>query len=529
MKNLFIYFKKHQGLILSLLLLIVCIFTGTAGVMSAVATVAPGNPTPTAGTEGLPTQLPGEATTVSNAREAGGDLIQNDIDEQIAILGTDENVLDTIKRRVRRQVKVTGMEVDHYMIDEERVTCKTNAAYTGVAGTTSAVLKVSQADAKLFPEFYTINVRGVNGYDPTGKIIQTGVDLMLFVTGKDNSSGCPIVMAVNGPKVNATDADCYIQSIPADTVLISLAPAAYETQMNIAPSSAVPEGETIFLQKMLLNSIVSDYFEAQKKRIPFAQATIAEALIRQYRLRCCRTAWVGIKSKFKVNVGKDLGEQFIYTSGGIRWQIKKQYDLTAKMTVEDLINISMVKFTGRNCSNHAIWLCGKELLAEIQKLDITLHRDITVTKQTVFGMKCTRFETIFGDMDFIHDPTLDVLGYKKCGAVLDMEGFVRYYLKDAEEHNQDMKSQGEEAVRQVIITTDALCLKGYSHIWVNGEGISADIPGTVSVTSGVTLPLTPVKGDVFVLTVTDGVKAPGIYEYNGTAWVDYTGDLLSRA
>jgi hypothetical protein len=51
------------------------------------------------------------------------------------------------------------------------------------------------------------------------------------------------------------------------------------------------------------------------------------------------------------------------------------------------------------------------------------------------------------------------------GGLIDEEGLVRYYMK-----NEDAKTEnveGEEATRQVVMTIDCLCLKGYSHMWVS--------------------------------------------------------------
>lgn len=92
-------------------------------------------------------------------------------------------------------------------------------------------------------------------------------------------------MAVNGPKVNATDDYCTVPTIPSGTEIILLSSAAYETQKFIAPSTIVPVPERMYLQKQLCNSIVSDYFAAQKKRIQFNKSQIAEAILRQFRLR----------------------------------------------------------------------------------------------------------------------------------------------------------------------------------------------------------------------------------------------------
>ncbi|MBR3613026.1 MAG: hypothetical protein IKL54_07000 [Bacteroidaceae bacterium] len=539
MKKVFNFFKENPMflLLMAVAVLLALFADEQAGLSLAMATVvAPGTTKPSKGIAGLPTQGLGDATTVSNASELSPDLMEAEVDDRIIGVASDESVIDTIKRKVRRQVRVTSFEVDHYLIDDKRSKAYTNETYTGIGATRAEIPFSTTGERKIFQEYFTAICKGVNGYDSTGQIEMPGVDLMLFFVGKNSTTEAPIAMAVNGPKVNATDDYCTVPTIPSGTEIILLSSAAYETQKFIAPSTIVPVPERMYLQKQLCNSIVSDYFAAQKKRIQFNKSQIAEAILRQFRLESCRTAWVGQPGKFKVQaMDAAMGYQWDYFSKGIRWQFKRQYDLASKITFADLINLSMVKFTGFNCTKKAIWLLGKQLLNDIQKIDLTLHKNINVTNSNVFGIECTRIHTVFGDIDLIHDPTLDALGYSNCGGLIDANGLVRYYMK-----NEDSKTEnvdGEEAQRQVVMTIDCLCLKGYSHIWVNGSASESDIPGTSRVTSSATLPESPKTNDVVVLTadVKHSVNgedklwfsAGSVVTYNGSTWVEYTGEIIA--
>ena len=103
--------------------------------------------------------------------------------------------------------------MDHYLIDEQKAVVETTEKYTAASSQT-AVIKVPSTDADLFQEYGTIIAKGVNGYDPTGQKELEGVDLMLFIVGKDDSNGgSPIVRAVNGPKSQSTDMDCNVPTI----------------------------------------------------------------------------------------------------------------------------------------------------------------------------------------------------------------------------------------------------------------------------------------------------------------------------
>ena len=529
------FIKREKDVILSLMLTLICVFVGGGVLMAEVTVATTAGATATAGQAGLDTQMPGSPTTVSGVEAGAGgmgmdNLIQPDIDEDITQIATDESVLDTIKRRVKRQVRVDAFEVDHYMIDEKRNTGKSTAAVAEAKTTAQFAIPMSDADAKLFYDYTTAVVKGVKGYAADGTT-QTDAFLMLYCVGK-NDSGHPKFKCVNGPKASTSQSDPGTPAIPSGSDIILLGSAGYETQERIEPNTIIPTPKRVYLQKRLCNSIVSDYFDSQKKRIPFQKAQIAEASLRQYRLECCRTDWVGVKSKFKVQAqDKTLGDQNVYTSEGVRWQIKRSYELIeGKITLVDIVGLAKFKFTGYNCSKKALWIMGKDLLADIQTIDMTLHKDISMADSEVYGIKCTKLKTVFGDINLIHDPVLDRLGYSKCGALLDEDGLVRYWRKNETQRSE--KVEGEEAKRDIVMCIEALCLKGYSHVWVDGSGVAEEDSSMVKIVPSATIPTNASTGDVIILTADitgdDKPKKGDILEYNGTAWVAYTGTLLGE-
>lgn len=530
------FFNKEKWTILSIFMTLLCVFLGGGFMMAdASVTVTSDGASAQEGAAGLQTQVPGQATTVSGARQAGGEgteqsLVQADIDEDIFLIGTDETVLDGIMRKAKRKMLCTGFEVDHYVIDERKSYAVTTAQYNASSKEQDA-LSVSAADQKLFGVCGTLIAKGVNGYTSDGQTPIPGSDLMLYVVGKD-SSGNPIVRVLNGPKSSSTDDFCTIPTIPSGTKLIFLAVAGAETQKWVSPNMVIPTPNRVYLQKMIMNQIVSDYFNAQKKRIPFAESTIAEAVIREFRKECNRTLWIGQKSKFKVDRGQ-MGIQYVYTTEGIRWQIKRQYDHVGVWTFEEIIALAKMKFTGQNCSKKAFWLMGKNQLESIQNIDFTKHKDITMTSATVWGFEVTQLHTVFGDFYLKHEPTLDYIGYENSGAILDEQGIVRYYMKNEETSTDNV--EGEEAKRKCIISTNALALKGTSHIWVNGEDGASDLPGGVVIkpwSNASSAPTSPALNSVYLLTVActaiSGSKAGELYQWDGSVWKKYEGTIYVK-
>lgn len=265
------------------------------------------NPTPTPGTAGVQSQVPGSPTTVSAVAGATdgvgpGNLVQSDIDQELFKFKSDDTPLMQLMLKAKK-VKVNSPEVDHYMIDEPRSSVVTTSA---VAESTQQqfILPLPANDASIPRPYGTLLVKGVDGYTEDGKTKTPGKDVMLFVVGHDTASGNPIVRAVNGPKQQASDEFCTTPAIPAGTTLIILSNALYETQKEVDPDLIVPQAQTVYLQKRGMNQIVSDYYEAQKKRIPFGKAVIAEAAITNFKVRGNRTLYAGRKAKFSVQTDR---------------------------------------------------------------------------------------------------------------------------------------------------------------------------------------------------------------------------------
>ena len=539
MKNLISILKKEKWTIFSIMLTVLSVIIGSPAMLAADATVpvteGP-SPKPSPGQEGVETQLPGQPTTVSGVAEAtggvGGDgLIQPDIDEQITLIGTDEFVLDGLMRRAKRKVKVTGYEVDHYIIDEQKASVFTKEEYTG-SNQKQGVIKLESEDQELFQEYGTILVKGVNGYDEKGKTPIAGTDLMLYIVGKDSSND-PICRAINGPKSNETDEYCNMPTIPQGTELVILSNALAETQKEVAPDIIIPTPKRVYLQKTAMNQIVSDYFDAQKKRIPFQQATIAEAALKQYRRKNNRTLWVGRKGRYRLDRGK-MGMQYVYFTEGVRWQFKREWEHKGAWTFADIIALAKMKFTGQDCSKEAMWLMGRDLLEQIQNIDFTKHKDISMTSKTVWGFACTQLHTVFGDFYLKHEPTLDYIGYSNSGGIFDLNGLVRYFIKNEEKSSENI--EGEEAKRDAVISINALALKGYSHIWVNGDESNDGLTGVTIVVewdNASNAPEEPKMNQVFYLKqactgINASSKAGEFWRWDGEAWVQYKGEIYAK-
>lgn len=475
--------------------------------------------TPTPGSAGLNTQVPGQSSTVSGLADASGgiapgNLVETDIDEQLFRFQSEDTVLMSLMLKSKK-VKVNSPEVEHYMIDEQRSTLTVNSA-VAAANANSFILPLEANDQQIPRDYHTLLVCGVDGYAADGKNKTPGKDLMLFVTGRDTATGNPVCRAVNGPKQTAAD-QCSTPAIPAGAKVKLLANAMYETQKEVDPDLIIPQPSIVYLQKRGMNQIVSDYFEAQKKHIRFTQAMIAEQSILNFKRAGNRTLWASQKGKVSVNVPK-LGQQFVYFTEGVRWQFKRELQHTGKWSIEKLIALAKLFFTGEDVPKSALLLAGKNLLEEIQCIDFSKHPEIQIiSTQNPIGWSVTRIHTVFGDIDIKREPTLDTLGWSNSGALLGEDRLVHYAYSS--QHEFSDRVEGEEATRKGMVVWDALCLKGACHIWIDGEGETTAGATTYNIWESETAPTASdvTDGTVYYFTADCKLNETQTAQ-NGTMW-----------
>lgn len=543
------YVRNEKRFILSLVLMILGIAFGDASVLMAegvtVAPPAPEGGTATEGHEGLQTQLGGQDTSVTTLERGGetGDIIAEDIDEDIAKFRPDFFPIDTIARKAAKKKRKTNYVVKHYNIDASRITCITNAEHTESASKKRVALPIDAADGSVFNVYDTINVRGVDGYASDGSTVTPGVDLMLYVVALDASSGLPVVVAINGKKQNPADVECYVLSIPEGTALYCMAKAGSESQLFCPPTNQAPTPREVYMQRKMSNTKFTEYFENVKKKVAWDKEDVMENDLWEFRRKCEVSYLLGIKGKIAIKDAQypNRGIENVYFQEGIMWSIKKHYEYTkGKFSFADFIGITKMKFTGNNGSKEAFVGVGKDLLEDMMKVDYTLTKDINVKSREKWGIKFQAFESSFGTMNVVHLPILDEVGLSEIGICLDLDMLVLYKMEE-ERRNINMETQGEAAERNVTIQTDCLTLKGYSHLLIkpNTSGFNDAEPDLVKAKTndGATLPsegnkegaILYLKKDVASTGTNDELKAGMLAQWNGTKWVKYDGDVYIGA
>ena len=445
------------------------------------------------GTAGLDTQVGNQPTTVTGAAEvtggiAPGNLIETDIDDELFKFSSDDTPLMNLMLKAKK-VTVNSPEVQHFMIDEPVAVITTSDA------SDSGIIKFSAADAVKVHAYDTLCVQKVKGDD--------GRPVQLFVTSVNETNGYVSVLCDNLHKgIGQEYGVLGAGDIPANTDITILGNALYETQKEVDPDLVLPMPEIVYLQKRGMNNIVSDYFDSQKKRIPFTQATIAEAAIRNFKVKGNRSLWISQKSKMRVKAKKTGDLQYVYKMEGVRWQFKREFNHSGKWTYERFVSLAKMFYTGEDVPATSIGLCGKNFLERLQTIDWSGHPEIKIDQKTnKLGWSVMNIHTAFGDLAFKHEPTLDRIGYSNSCALLGEDRLVHYQRKAESSFND--RVEGEEASRSGVLVWDALALKGSCHIWIDGEGAGEKAPGATEMEfwSGSSMPTASqaVDGTVYVL------------------------------
>lgn len=467
---------------------------------------------PTLGSAGLDTQVKGTAATVSSMSDAtggigDGHLIKRHVDRKIFQFKSNDTPLMQLML-LAQTIEVKSPEVEHWMYDEPRSSVTTDTAVAANTGKQQFVLPLKASDHGIPRPYDTLLALHVNGYAADGKTVEHGRDLMLFVTGTDTTTGNPIVQAVNGPRTKAADEFCTVPAIPAGTTLVLLSNAMYETQTEVDPDMIVPVRETLYLQKRGFNQVVSDYLKDQETEVDFGLDIQAEVALTNFKNRGNRTLYAGRGGKLRTNTGK-AGVQWIYYTTGVRYQVRKELEHFGTWTLRELIATAKMFFTGEDVPKTGLVLCGKNFLENIQCIDYKDHPEIRISNVVnPIGWEVTKLTTVFGNLEFKYDPTLDRLNWSNSAIILSPDRLVHYVRSGM--HQNSERIVGEEATRESNIVWDGLALKGSCHIWINGEieskGNNAPNAQVYQLWSSKDAPAEVSDGCIYFLTV----DCPGI-------------------
>ena len=537
--SMFSFFKTHKYSILSVLLVAVAAALG-ADCSFAMAVEAPDlvseNPTgdiadrvkadgnsyepkdkPSADHMGLDTQLPGRAATATDVRDAG--LEAEDLDPKVVKFRPFKFPLEWYIANKCQQQKVNSYVHGHFRAGVAELDCEvgTNLTYTKSAsdGTSSIIIPATSVS----------NFEALTEYSEVFAIEDRGADngvLSIFITSVSDDQAKGIVL--NPLSAGGT--------IPAGHKLAVGSTACSESQMRVAPETYLPVKSEAYLQKKIANVIITDEWKEQAKKVPFITADVLHNGLYNFKRKVARTHWVGKKKRIDVRVKELNGNvESIYFEDGVLRQITKRYTWT-NFDFDDFIALTKLQFNKNSETNEAVIFCGSEALTNIIKLanNVNTYKRLEFEEVKEMGIIVRKWKDNFGSLDIVYDPTLDDLHLENYMVVLDIKNAVRYYKRNEKQAVQDMKKTGEsrEAEVTMISMIDCICLKGYNAIIAcPASDVAAGLAYTdvnEEFTSVPSLSGADTKKIVY-LTTADATHGVGMYQYNGSAWVPYEGEI----
>lgn len=486
------------------------------------------------------TQMPGVGAAQSEAVES--DFTPEEIDKAIAEFQAYQTPVQACISERAERVSVDSYEVIHYRTATPVFVIQTtnqSPIASGEYGPEQTIeltigTDIDRKQARLLYECKNIYVREGVGHLKDGT--NDGM-LGLYVTKNERVANGKVVFRVLNPDERLQAAGGVQSAIPASAHLIIGATAASESQREVAPDNFEPVPTTVYLQKRVFNIVMTLEWLQGKKKIKFAEEDMRKGAMYSYKINNEITDLIGVQSKFKVESGRQMADEYVYTSKGILRQVNMYYSYEdGNLLPEDLTAIAKMQFTKFSANNESDCFCGQDFIAALLNMDFTTHKEITFKDVDFLGLSVKGWKNNFGQINFIYTPVFDLLGFEKCALLVDLKNARNYNKQGGKMETVDMRqgaAETRDAKRDIYSQIYAVALRGYNSMFVGPASDMASVGMafsnfTVSVSTVDTLPDSPSVGAVYYLNNSDeGFEAGSFVERNdtNTAWKLYNGPL----
>ena len=452
-KNLF----QAMGSIL--VMLIAVLASSFTGVSMSVATAMGGDAQDMGDGGKTVSDALGGATATTGMEQTGEedpDLYSKEVDKRITKMRPMRTPIDQITRSATTISKSGSMIVQYYSVStrpiKTTVKAQVNAMTSGQASTT-----VQVDDSSIFSITDTIRVVGVKGFKPDGSTQDTK-DLMLYVVGKNDETGYPIVIAINGKK-NSDNSNSLVPQIAANTKIIRMGRAASEIDVETGQFYNLPTPEEQYCQKFMMQVGQSTFDKMWDKKVDWNFSDMEEDGIYDMRLGMENSFLFGVKAK-----GKDPKKSGadVYFTGGIYWMAGKDMAVGTEaegvVTITDDQMVDFLKdlFTGNDSGNGTkIGFAGSDMLAALAKMKS--ERFKVVKEFERWGLKFTSFDSNFGKLLVMHHELMDANEKSDEMFVIDPEYLRKKTFKTWDRKEYDMEKLAKRDTRAVVMS-EASCV-----------------------------------------------------------------------
>ena len=442
-----------------LVMLIAVLASSFTGVSMSVATAMGGDAQDMGDGGKTVSNAVGGATATTGMEQTGEedpDFYSKEVDKRITKMRPMRTPIDQITRSATTISKSGSMIVQYYSVStrpiKTTVKAQVNAMTSGQASTT-----VQVDDSSIFSITDTIRVVGVKGFKPDGSTQDTK-DLMLYVVGKNDETGYPIVIAINGKK-NSDNSNSLVPQIAANTKIIRMGRAASEIDVETGQFYNLPTPEEQYCQKFMMQVEQSTFDKMWNKKVDWNFSDMEEDGIYDMRLGMENSFLFGIKAK-----GKDPKKSGadVYFTGGIYWMAGKDMavgtEAAGVVTITDDQMVDFLKdlFTGNDSGNGTkIGFAGSDMLAALAKMKS--ERFKVVKEFERWGLKFTSFDSNFGKLLVMHHELMDANEKSDEMFVIDPEYLRKKTFKTWNRKEYDMEKLAKRDTRAVVMS-EASCV-----------------------------------------------------------------------
>lgn len=425
------------------------------------------------GMGGAAAEMAGAGVTVQDAlggstASTGKELTEDDnpefyakeVDKRITKMRPMRTPIDQITRSAESISKAASMIVKYYSVSTRPIKTSIKTQVTEMSsGQVSTTIQVE--DASIFSITDTIRVVGVKGYKDDGAT-QDNKDLMLYVVGKNNETGYPTVIAINGKK-NSDNTNSLVPQINANTKIIRMGRAASEIDVETGQFYNLPTPEEQYCQKFMMQVEQSTFDKMWKKEIDWNFSDMEEDGIYDMRLGMENSYLFGVKAKAKDP--KKSGAD-VYFTGGIYWMAGKDMALgttsgsVTTITDDQMVDFLKDLFTGNDSGNgEKIGFAGSDFLAALAKMKS--ERFKVVKEFERWGLKFTSFDSNFGKLHVMHHELMNDNEKSDEMFVIDPEYLRKKTFKTWSRKEYDMAKLAKRDTHAVVMSEASCCYLVY--------------------------------------------------------------------
>lgn len=456
--------KNLISLFSGFLLMLIAAFLGLSTGVCMAASTAMGGETADMNDGGTTVNDSMAGSTATTGMEVTADtdpdFYAKEVDKRITRMRPMRTPIDQITRSASTISKSGSMIVKYYSVSTRPIKTTLKAQVAAMtSGQSSTSIQVD--DASLFSVTDTIRVVGVKGYKSDG-VTQDNKDLILYVISKNDETGYPTVIAVNGKK-NSDNSNSLVPAIPQDTKIIRMGRAASEIDVETGQFYNLPTPEEQYCQKFMMQVEQSTFDKMWQKEVDWNFSDMEEDSIYDMRLGMENSFLFGVKGK-----GKDPKKSGadVYFTGGIYWMAGKDMALgttsdgVTTVTDDQMVDFLKDLFTGNDSGNGVkIGFAGSDALATLAKMKSERFKVLKEFEK--WGLKFTSFDSNFGKLLVMHHELMNENDKSDEIFVIDPEYLRKKTFMTWSRKEYDMEKLAKRDTKAVVMKEASCCYLVY--------------------------------------------------------------------